>query len=180
MTLNKEDIHKELDLVQDCIARMAGNSFSMKGWHIGIISALFAFFFNKDTINVNIILFIIAAVTLAFWYLDSYYLMIERKYRWKYAWIIENRVNKEKPSTDFLFDLNPDNVRMWKANKASKGYKAAERTQKAFAYNRNGFIQSWYRLMEVADVMISNTMEVEYLIVFVFSLLISILRTFMC
>lgn len=177
--VTKDDIYKEIELIQACITRMASNSFSMKGWHIGIISALFAFFFNKETINMNIIFIIIAVVTLAFWYLDSYYLMLERKYRWKYAWVITNRVNQKTPTSDYLFDLNPDKMNMWEVNKESKGYKAAERTQKAAAANKNGLVR-WYRLMEVANVMISNTMEVQYLFVFVISILISSLMMFMC
>ena len=82
--VTKDDIYKELDLIQSCITRMASNSFSMKGWHIGTISALLVFFFSKESVNLNMIFLIIAAVTLIFWYLDSYYLMVERKYRWKY------------------------------------------------------------------------------------------------
>lgn len=42
----------------------ASNSFAMKGWHIGIISALIVFFFSKDTINYHALFIVIAAVTL--------------------------------------------------------------------------------------------------------------------
>lgn len=49
--IDKNDIFKEIEMIQSCISRMASNSFAMKGWHIGIISALIVFFFSKDTCN---------------------------------------------------------------------------------------------------------------------------------
>ena len=171
-TVTKEDIYKELDLIQSCITRMASNSFSMKGWHIGTISALLVFFFSKESVNLNMIFFIIAAVTLAFWYLDSYYLMVERKYRWKYAWVIKNRVNANSPKADFLFDLNPDKEEMWEVDINSKGYKVAKQTKKACKNEkRNGFMINLCMLREVMNVMFSNTMEIQYFVVFVISAL---------
>lgn len=175
MLLNKEDIYKEIDLIQACITRMANNSFSMKGWHVGIISALLIFFFDKDSININTLLIIIAAITLVFWYLDSYFLMLERKYRWMYAWVIKNRVSNNTPKTDYLFNLNPDEMNMWEVNKQSKGYKAAEKTRKAIGEEKNGIIISICRLKEVWIVMSSNTMEIQYLIVLAVSILSFIL-----
>ncbi|GKX32355.1 hypothetical protein SH1V18_48350 [Vallitalea longa] len=34
------EMHKELDLIQGCVNRMASNSFHIKGWAIGLISSL--------------------------------------------------------------------------------------------------------------------------------------------
>ena len=34
---------------------------------------------------------------------------MERLYRWKYNWVINNRMN----SDEFIFDLNPHNSKMW-------------------------------------------------------------------
>ena len=42
-TMEKEIIHKELDLIQDVIKRMASNSFEVKKWLIGILSAIVVF-----------------------------------------------------------------------------------------------------------------------------------------
>lgn len=92
--IKNEDVFKEIEQIQSCISRMAHNSFSIKGWHIGLVSALLVFFLQNDNINYYALFSIIAVVTLIFWYLDSYYLMLERKYRWKYQWVIEERVNK--------------------------------------------------------------------------------------
>ena len=30
-------LHKELDLIQDCISRMARNSFMLKGWSVTVM-----------------------------------------------------------------------------------------------------------------------------------------------
>lgn len=182
-SIKNEDIYKELDLIQSCITRMASNSFSMKGWHIGIISALLAFFFSKESANLNMLLIIIAVVTLAFWYLDSYYLMVERKYRWKYAWVIKNRVNANPPKPDFLFDLNPDKEEMWEVDVNSKGYKTAKRTREACKkVKRNEFKINLCMLREVMNVMFSNTMEIQYFVVFalsVLSFIIFVIKTFL-
>lgn len=179
-TVTKEDIYKELDLIQSCITRMASNSFAMKGWHIGIISALLVFFFSKESVNLNMIFLIIAAVTLAFWYFDSYYLMVERKYRWKYAWVIKNRVNANPPKANFLFNLNPDEEKMWDTDVNSKGYKAAKKTRDACKdTERNEFKINLCMLREVMNVMFSNTMEIQYLVVFVVSLIIFVLKIFL-
>ena len=32
-----EELHKEIDLIQGCINRMANNSFLLKGWLVSII-----------------------------------------------------------------------------------------------------------------------------------------------
>lgn len=178
--VTKDDIYKELDLIQSCITRMASNSFSMKGWHIGTISALLVFFFSKESVNLNMIFLIIAAVTLIFWYLDSYYLMVERKYRWKYAWVIKNRVNASTPKTNFLFDLNPDKEEMWDVDINSKGYKVAKKTREACKKNRIGFIINLCMLREVMNVMFSNTMEIQYFVVFAASILSYIYRIILC
>ena len=176
MNIIKEDIYKEIDLIQSCITRMASNSFSMKGWHIGIISALIVFIFDTSLKQINIMLGIILIVTFAFWYLDSYYLMLERKYRWKYSWIIKNRINTDTPTSDYLFNLNPNEIHMWDVNIQSKEYKAAIKTIEAINQNRNKLLLNLRILNEIKIVMFSNTMEVQYLIVFVVSIAILILK----
>jgi hypothetical protein len=43
-------------------------------------------------------------VAVSFWYLDAFFLSVERCYRRKYEWIIENRKNGNMES---LLDMNP-------------------------------------------------------------------------
>jgi hypothetical protein len=103
MTKN-EILHKEIDLIQDCIKRMANNSFLIKGWMLSISGIILAIVFNKDTSNIYPATWIIGAVIFCFWYLDAYFLRMERMYRYLYEWVISHRLESE----DFMYDLNPN------------------------------------------------------------------------
>lgn len=100
----QEILYKEIDLVQSCINRMASNSFEIKKWTVGII-AILAGLMKQDctTQNVKTCLLFLMVIAI-FWGLDAFFLKTERLYRKKYAWIIKERVNKNR---DYLFDLNP-------------------------------------------------------------------------
>lgn len=52
---------------------------------------------------------VVLCIDLCFWWLDSFYLLQEQKYRDKYEWVIEKRLKGNK---DFLYDLNPNNKNM--------------------------------------------------------------------
>jgi hypothetical protein len=69
---------KRQEILQSIIARMAQNSFTIKGWAVTVISALLAFG-NKDTDRWLAICALYPVV--AFWGLDAYYLMQERLFR---------------------------------------------------------------------------------------------------
>lgn len=66
-----------LGFIQTIILRMNTNSFFIKGWALTLISALLAFAFNKDGNDASIVAYL---PLFLFWYLDSTYLTIERKY----------------------------------------------------------------------------------------------------
>jgi hypothetical protein len=66
-----------LGFIQSIILRMNTNSFFIKGWAATLISALLAFSFNKDGNNASVVAYL---PLFLFWYLDSTYLTIERKY----------------------------------------------------------------------------------------------------
>lgn len=69
---------KHLELIQGVINRLASNSFLIKGWSVGLVSALFAL----SAGNVNSAFVLIAYVpVLVFWGLDGYFLWQERLYR---------------------------------------------------------------------------------------------------
>ncbi len=102
MPLGPEQIHKELDLIQDVVKRMATNSFEVKKWLIGILTAIVVF--KNDELlggNMNFIWLLLVPV-ICFWYLDAFFLRTERLYRELYKWVVTNR-----PFTDaYLYDLN--------------------------------------------------------------------------
>ena len=93
---------KHLEFIQNVITRMNANSFQIKGWTIAIVAALLAIFAStKNEYFVLVSLFPI----IVFWFLDSYYLMQERKFRGLY-----NDVTgvSEDPKTIKLFEMRPD------------------------------------------------------------------------
>jgi hypothetical protein len=100
--LEKEIIHKELDLIQDIIKRMAANSFEVKKWLIGILTAIVVFK-HEELLggNANLILLLLVPI-LCFWYLDAFFLSTEKKYREMYKWVITYRSQSDK----YLYDLN--------------------------------------------------------------------------
>lgn len=103
----KEILYKEIDLIQSCINRMSQNSFMIKGWLLTLFVAILALLPEK--VNLTFLCLISYIITICLWCLDAYFLKTERLYRWKYNWVITNRLQSE----DFIFDLNPHNSKMW-------------------------------------------------------------------
>lgn len=67
-----------LELIQDVINRMAGNSFALKGWGVTLVAGTLALA-GKNTSGLY---FFVAYIPIVmFWGLDSYYLLQERLYR---------------------------------------------------------------------------------------------------
>ncbi len=78
--------HKHLEFIQASISRMSGNLFLLKGWSITLIAALFALA-AKDT---NKMYIVVAFFPLfIFWFLDSYFLAMERRFRSLYDHVRE-------------------------------------------------------------------------------------------
>ncbi len=94
-TNNQYDQKLHLEFIQNVITRMASNSFMCKGWSITLFAALMVI---DNTISEKIIqtLPITAVfVLLAFWFVDSYYLHLEKLFRDLY-----NEVRKEDYSNE--------------------------------------------------------------------------------
>ena len=113
--VSTDEFHKEIDLIQACIIRMAQNSFMIKGWAFGIVAALVALAAEK--LEPCILSAIGIFILLIFWYLDAFFLTQEKLYRFKYEWVIEER---PKGNREFLYNLNPYNKEMWNHVKNSK------------------------------------------------------------
>ncbi len=80
-----EDRRQHLAFIQDAITRMNSNSFSLKVLMITVVAALVTFTVNdenKDTAVFN--LAIAMLLVLIFWFIDAYYLQMEKKYRLLY------------------------------------------------------------------------------------------------
>lgn len=97
-----EEKIKHLEFIQNVITRMNTNSFQIKGWNITIVSAILAIFASTKNIY-----FLLSAIfpSVIFWFLDTYYLMQERKFRGLYndvAGISDN------PKSIKSFAMRPD------------------------------------------------------------------------
>ena len=110
-------LEKEIDLIQGCINRMAHNSFVVKEWLITLVTVILALLPEK--INISLLCYVIIIVTIAFWYLDGFFLKTEKLYRWKYEWVIHNRKDNGK----YKYDLNPHNSKMWQNSKGENNLK---------------------------------------------------------
>lgn len=107
--IKRDDLYKEIDLIQACITRMADNSFRLKELYISLISVAITVMMTQESEWIIIGIFLLC-VTLIFWGLNAFFLKMETLYRWKYEWVIKKRMAGE---LDYLFDLNPHNKNMW-------------------------------------------------------------------
>lgn len=70
---------KHLDFLQSAIGRMGGNSFQMKSWNVALASAVIGLAAAKDSHPRGAALAFVPS--LVFWFLDAYYLRLERAFR---------------------------------------------------------------------------------------------------
>ncbi len=92
---------KHLEMIQGVIDRMGSNSFQMKSWMLVVATALLGSFANTGNRN-----FVLLAVfpTVIFWFLDSYFLQQERKFRGVYDDVIGNSKDP-KPVAPFTMPI---------------------------------------------------------------------------
>lgn len=98
---------EHLKMIEEIIKRMASNSFYLKGWSVSLLSAILVF--AKLEADICFI-FVALLPTIAFWYLDSFYLQIERKYRILYK-KVQDDYNNEKDDV-ILFDMNTSKIKV--------------------------------------------------------------------
>lgn len=77
----KEEQLKHLEFIQGVITRMGSNSFYIKGWTITLVAALLALYSSRPNVAY---LFVGLVPAVVFWFLDSYYLWQERRFRGLY------------------------------------------------------------------------------------------------
>lgn len=101
---------KHLEMVESTINRMSQNSFMLKGWAITLLVGIFAL--SAQATDKRFIL-IIYIPLFAFWFLDSFYLQVERKYRTLYKKVL--KIKDE--NIDFNMDINNFNKNIVKEEK---------------------------------------------------------------
>ena len=99
---------KHLEFIQSNIARMNQSSLKIKGWAITVVSALLALYAASIVPELgqgnNMFIFIAVAPTMIFWFLDSYYLQQERKFRGLYNDLLDEKRSAE--IRDYEMPLN--------------------------------------------------------------------------
>lgn len=115
--MDKDIVHQELNMIQNCITRMADNSFQLRKWYMSMVFIGGGFCYQQN-INAEPFVKMLLVMTLIFWGLDTFFLRLERLYRRKYAWIIKNRV---AGNTELLYNLDPYEERMWLPDNEYKG-----------------------------------------------------------
>lgn len=97
-------LHKELDLIQAVITRMAQNSFYMKCWCITLVAAIFSL--SEKVGTFKDVAMPLAIMAVFFWVLDTNYLSLEKKYRGLYTWVLEHRLAKDDYVNLYSLDYN--------------------------------------------------------------------------
>lgn len=96
-----EVIHKELDMIQACITRMAQNSFLIKGWFVSLVAVSIALKINNTLVYGGVLL----ALGFCFYVVNLQFYVFEREYRALYNSRIKLRVENQDATTD-LYNLN--------------------------------------------------------------------------
>ena len=90
---------KHLEMIELIIERMAKNSFQLKGWSVAIATLIITLSANNEDKRVA---FISLIPLLSFWFLDAYYLQLERVYTVLYRLVAAR--NEEQ--IDFCMDVS--------------------------------------------------------------------------
>lgn len=98
-----EDKTQHREFVQNVITRMNTNSFQIKGMAVTITSAFLAIYASNPK---PIFLILPIPILVLFWFLDAYYLQLERRFRGIYRDICGLNKEEEKKTTK-PFEMNP-------------------------------------------------------------------------
>ncbi len=94
-----ENKTKHLEFIHNTINRMSTNSFIIKGWSITIFAAVYTLASKESDKSYNLINYLIIPL---FWYLNAYFLQLERKYR-----ILYNKVRVlDEDQINFSMDIS--------------------------------------------------------------------------
>lgn len=93
-----EEQRHYIELLQDVINRMAGNSANCKTWLLTIVAAVITFTATKDLPKV--VLLMLMGIDVLFYLLDVFYLYLERKFR-----LIERKFVADKLPIKLLWKI---------------------------------------------------------------------------
>ncbi len=104
LNFDSPSVQSYLNILQSVIGRMATNSASCKTWCIALVSAIVIIIADKE--NPNYLWASIIPIGL-FFFLDSYYLSLERRFRHKYNDFIE-KLHSNKAIVQDTFIVTQD------------------------------------------------------------------------
>lgn len=93
-----DDKKQYLVMIQGLVARMEANSFALKSWTVTLVAAILAL--SATSINKRYALISVMPVII-FWVMDTYYIQLQRKYRFLFE-----SIRKSKDDSDVNFDLS--------------------------------------------------------------------------
>lgn len=146
-----EELHKEIDLIQQCINRMANNSFLLKGWLVTIIVVILAL--SAEDVSPLVLGIMTLVPLVSFWFLDAYYLRFERAYVRLYNWVISER---PKGNCEKQYDLNCKRfmIQMDKNNQPKLNRKHEEKRETIFSVMISTSQIVFYGIIFALDVLI--------------------------
>ncbi len=106
--MEKEHVHKHLDILQGIISRMSSNSAACKNYCITLVGALLALDQIKDDKK---LIFLALVPIIAFAFLDAYYLYLETFFRTSYNTFVEKWQTAEITKTDLFVVGSPETGR---------------------------------------------------------------------
>lgn len=103
MSYDKTDALKYIDILQSCITRMANNSEKCKTWCITIVAALIVLSLNGEQGGCRYLIFI---PIVSLWFLDAFYLYLEREFRSIYNKYLELYDGENIPDSTYKIDAS--------------------------------------------------------------------------
>ncbi|CAB5506423.1 hypothetical protein [Bathymodiolus thermophilus thioautotrophic gill symbiont] len=96
---DKEQVVKHLEITQGVVNRLAGNSFSIKGWSMAILAAAILFIARSNGEYSEYLILTFLIPIFGFWLLDGYFLWQERLFRGIYDDV------RQQETTDFKMNI---------------------------------------------------------------------------
>lgn len=90
---------KHLEMIESIIERLGNNSFQLKGWAVALVAIVGTLSAQGSDKRFFLLAFL---PLLAFWWLDAFYLQLERKYKTLYKTVL----HKKESEIDFDMDIH--------------------------------------------------------------------------
>lgn len=150
---DKENLHKEIDLIQECIKRMASNSFYIKGWAISLVAVVLAL--SEKNVSPYFLGLVVLVPLISFWYLDAFFLYTEKLYRKLYEWVISER---PKSNNEKMYDLNPhrfkNELKICKWNKKTLKLESSDKNETVLTVMWSVTLRGFYFIPTILVILI--------------------------